>query len=405
MNTTLPGMLALLGVTELIIILMVLALPALALVTGIIVIVWTIRRNQKPPAAAPTTAPTPALSPTSSSAPSTSIAPANTAPASNCPQCGSPRITGSPYGLCPRCVLSAGFPTHGDAKAPATAPLPADLSSHFPQFEIREWIGRGGMGWVYLARQRQLDRPVALKILPPETARDPAFAERFLREAQALARLNHPNIVTIYDFGQSGPYFYFVMEYVEGSDLRQLERARPLRPDEALAIVPRICDALQYAHDEGVVHRDIKPENILIDRKGRVKIADFGIAKIMDQEPDITLTGRRAALGTPHYMAPEQIESPDQVDHRADLYALGVVFYEMLTGSLPLGRFESPSQRFTMDVRMDDIVLKSLERDPERRYQTASAVKTDIEAMGPTNSQPVDAATPESGAAPTRGTV
>jgi serine/threonine protein kinase len=237
------------------------------------------------------------------------------------------------------------------------------------------------MGWVYQARQPDLNRLVALKVLPPETARDPAFAERFRREAQVLARLNHPNIVAIHNFGQAGPYFYFIMEYVDGTNLRQLEQSRRLSPEEAFALVPKICEALQYAHDQGVVHRDIKPENLLIDVKGRLKIADFGIAKLADQSADITLTGPQHALGTPHYMAPEQLESPDTVDHRADIYALGVVFYEMLTGNLPRGRFAPPSQTQRMDARMDDVVLRSLEPDRERRYQTAGAVKTEVESI------------------------
>src|ERR1051325_381989 len=133
---------------------------------------------------------------------------------------------------------------------------------------------------------------------------------------------------------------YFLMEYVDGPNLRQVEQAGKLSPREALQIIPQICTALQFAHDEGIVHRDIKPENILLDKKGRVKIADFGLAKILGQEAkDFRLTGARDVMGTPHYMAPEQVEKPQEVDHRADIYSLGVVFYEMLTGELPLGKF------------------------------------------------------------------
>ncbi|MBL9175735.1 MAG: serine/threonine protein kinase [Verrucomicrobiales bacterium] len=237
------------------------------------------------------------------------------------------------------------------------------------------------MGWVYQARQPNLDRKVALKILPPETGGDPTFAERFRREARALARLSHPNIVALHEFGQAGPYFFLIMEYVDGTNLRERLRSRRLTPEEAFAIVPEICAALQFAHDAGVVHRDVKPENILLDHRGRVKLADFGIAKMAPGWGDVTLTGPRDAMGTPHYMAPEQLESPDTVDHRADIYALGVVFYEMLTGTLPLGRFEPPSRGLHMDVRMDEVVLRSLERDPERRYQTATAIKSDVERI------------------------
>lgn len=288
-------------------------------------------------------------------------------------------------------------------------PEPAELAGSFPQLEILELLGQGGMGAVYKARQRQLNRIVALKILPAETAGDPAFAERFSREAQALARLNHPHIVTVHDFGQafavpasgsalsmpgargddpreppeggttSGLY-YFLMEFVDGANLRRMLESGHLSPREALAIVPQICDALQYAHDEGIVHRDIKPENILIDKKGRVKIADFGLAKLMGHPAaPFTLTGTNQVMGTLNYIAPEQMERPQSVDHRADIYSLGVVFYEMLTGELPLGRFASPSQKVQVDVRLDEVVLRSLEKEPERRYQQASEVKTDVE--------------------------
>jgi serine/threonine protein kinase len=163
------------------------------------------------------------------------------------------------------------------------------------------------MGVVYRTRQRGLDRMVALKMLPPEAGLDPTFAERFAREARALARLNHPGIVTVYDFGQADGVYYFLMEYVDGTNLRDVIRRGRLKPEEAVTLVPQICEALQYAHEEGVVHRDIKPENILLDRRGRVKIADFGLAKLLvPAQANDTLTDTRQVMGTPHYMAPEQ---------------------------------------------------------------------------------------------------
>src|SRR5262249_3780830 len=152
--------------------------------------------------------------------------------------------------------------------------------------------GRGGMGVVFKAHHTRLDRLVALKVLPAEAGRDPAFAERFSREARALAKLNHPHIVGIYDFGQTGEQSYFVMEYVDGSNLRHRLKAGRIDPQEALRIAGEVCDALQYAHEAGIVHRDIKPENVLLDKRGRVKIADFGIAKILTgKQTDYTLTG------------------------------------------------------------------------------------------------------------------
>ena len=309
-----------------------------------------------------------------------------------CPSCQKPLPPGAPKGLCPECLMKAGFGTGIAAepgqpsKIPTFVPPPvADLAKLFPQFEILELLGQGGMGAVYKARQPALDRFVALKILPPETSGDAGFADRFTREARALARLNHPNIVAVHEFGQAGGLHYFVMEYVEGINLRQLEQAGKLSPREALKIIPQICDALQFAHDEGIVHRDIKPENVMLDTKGRVKITDFGLAKILGLEPDgLRLTGAKDVMGTPHYMAPEQIEHPQEVDHRADIYSLGVVFYEMLTGELPVGKFQPPSQKVHVDVRLDEVVLRTLEKEPERRYQKASEVKTQVESIAST---------------------
>ncbi len=402
MNLPLLPPLAMLGTAEVLVILAVILFTVGLFALWIGLAVWYILRSKPstPPNPRPAQEPPPTLGTT-----------VTDPGALRCPRCGTPSERRGPHGLCPKCALGAGFPTaassSGDKNSQAAEPPPVtELSEQFPQLEILELIGRGGMGWVYLARQTKLDRRVALKILPPESARDPAFAERFQREARALARLNHPNIVSIYDFGQAGPYFYFLMEFVDGANLRQLERTRRLTPEEAFAIVPRICEALQYAHEEGIVHRDIKPENILVDRRHRVKIADFGLAKLLGRKPDITLTGSQNALGTPHYMAPEQLEAPATVDHRADIYALGVVFYEMLTGELPLGRFEPPSQKQSVDTRLDDVVMKSLERSPDRRYQSARAVQTDVEsiASGPPGTIPSstrDPKIPESTTVPT----
>lgn len=329
-----------------------------------------------------------------------------------CPHCGKPVPATALHGLCPECMLKAGVPTENGQPGDATTakpppPTPAEIAKFFPQLEILECLGRGGMGVVYKARQPRLDRLVALKVLAPEREKDPQFAERFAREAKALARLNHPNIVTVHDFGEADGLFYLMMEYVDGLSLRELLRTRKLASQEALAIVPKICEALQFAHDKGVVHRDIKPENVLVDTSGQVKIADFGIAKIVggtsfnalpadrvaEAEPDrpaqklqTNITGEQI-LGTPHYMAPEQVAHPQSVDHRADIYSLGVVFYEMLTGELPLGKFAPPSRKVQVDVRLDEIVLHALEKEPERRYQHASEVKSDVETIAADDSK------------------
>jgi predicted Ser/Thr protein kinase len=260
-------------------------------------------------------------------------------------------------------------------------PLPESLADSFPRLEILGLLGHGGMGAVYKARHKDLDRLVALKILPPEFGRDESFMQRFSREARSLARLSHSNIVAIYDFGRVGDLCYFMMEFVDGVNLRQLTKFGTLTPKEALNLIPQICEALQYAHEQGVVHRDIKPENILVDRNGTVKIADFGLAKCLGTNEDGSLTGSQQAMGTYHYMAPEQFASAAEVDHRADIYSLGVVFYELLTGQLPVGRFAPPSKKVQIDVRLDDVVLKTLETEPNLRYQRASDVKTDVESI------------------------
>ncbi|HLX72569.1 MAG TPA: protein kinase, partial [Verrucomicrobiae bacterium] len=328
-----------------------------------------------------------------------------------CPQCGADLKPDAPEGLCPACLLKRGIATEGGVPPgtpPFTPPTLVELAKLFPQLEIIEPIGQGGMGAVYKARQPALDRFVALKILAPRGGGDLDFAGRFTREARALAKLNHPNIVAVYDFGQVSlpstpdprPLNYFLMEYVDGPNLRQVEQASKLSPREALQIIPQICAALQFAHDEGIVHRDIKPENVLLDKKGRVKIADFGLAKILGQEADFRLTGARDIMGTPHYMAPEQVEKPQEVDHRADIYSLGVVFYEMLTGELPLGRFEPPSHRAQVDVRLDEVVLRSLEKSPERRYQHVSEVKMHVETIATSAGKPQASATADIAASP-----
>jgi len=220
---------------------------------------------------------------------------------------------------------------------------------------------------------------VALKILPQQLSKDAGFAERFAREARALARLNHPNIVDVYDLGQAGAIYYFLMEFVDGVNLRQMIESHRLSPTEALAIMSQICEAMEYAHSEGVVHRDIKPENILVDHKGRVKIADFGLSKLLGTKGQaVQLTQAGHVLGTMHYMAPEQFENPLQADHRADIYSLGVVFYEMLTGELPLGRFAPPSQKAAVDARLDELVLRTLDKEPGRRFQQASELRYQV---------------------------
>jgi serine/threonine protein kinase len=306
-------------------------------------------------------------------------------PSNTCPTCHVPIPADAPGGLCPACTLEKAAKVSHTATGGRRSAPPAieEIAPHFPELEILELLGAGGMGAVYKARQSQLDRTVALKILSHELSQAPAFVERFNREAKTLARLNHPNIVAVFDFGTAGPYCYLLMEHVDGVNLRQAMRTGGFKPAEALALVQDVCAALQFAHEEGILHRDIKPENILIDSKGRVKIADFGIAKMLGEAAasDVTLTLQGSILGSPHYMAPEQIETPGDIDQRADIYSLGVVLYEMLTGGLPIGRFALPSEKAAMDARIDDIVLRTLAKEREARFQTAREVGTRVDAI------------------------
>ncbi len=261
-------------------------------------------------------------------------------------------------------------------------PEPEVLAKDFPQLEILDLLGQGGMGAVYKGRQSELDRMVAVKILPLDVGEDSNFAERFAREARALAKLNHPGIISIYDFGRTERYWHFIMEFVDGSNLRQFARSRELTPRDAFLITIQVCRALQYAHEEGIIHRDIKPSNILLDQKGRVKVADFGLSKLLDPlGSEVDLTRSEELMGTPQYMAPEQFENPLQVDHRADIFSLGVVLYELLTAELPLGSFVPPSSKVLVNAAADEIVLRALQRDPHLRYQSVQEFKTDIKSI------------------------
>lgn len=259
-------------------------------------------------------------------------------------------------------------------------PEPEELSRLLPQYQITSILGRGGMGAVYKGRQERLGRNVAIKLLPAELADDEQFVARFEREARTLARLDHPGIIHVYDFGQtSDGHLYFVMEFIDGTDIHQMIHGPGLNPAQSLEIIGQVCDALQFAHSQGVVHRDIKPANILVNQAGRVKLADFGLARPMQSGISGQLTLTRVIMGTPDYMAPEQKRG--EGDHRVDLYALGVMLYEMLCGRTPQGAWQPPSTRAHVDTRLDQVVIKAMQEEPERRYQQASEVKTDVDVI------------------------
>ena len=243
-------------------------------------------------------------------------------------------------------------------------PTPEDLARLLPQYRIESLLGHGGMGAVYKGTQAALDRPVAIKILPAEVAANGDFLTRFQREARTLAKLQHSGIVAVYDFGQTGEgHLYFVMEYVDGTDLQHILRGPGLKPEQAFVLIGQICEALHYAHQQGVIHRDIKPANILVTKDGRAKVADFGLARPLIEESG-GLTQTNMVMGTPDYMAPETRAGSVKVDHRADIFALGVMLYEMLTGQRPHGAFQPPSHRVQVDVRIDESSSKPSSRSP-----------------------------------------
>lgn len=304
-----------------------------------------------------------------------------------CPVCSVPVYDELPGGLCPACLMDAARksnPGYDQTQARSGVriepPSIEELASLFPELEILKLIGTGGMGAVYKAKQKNLDRLVALKIFLFEKT-DARISQRFNQEARALAKFNHQNIVTIHDTGCRGNFHFLLMEFVDGPNLRQVVCAGELTPANALSLVPQLCDALQYAHEKGIVHRDIKPENVLLLPDGIVKIADFGLAKITDQATELNLTNTQQVMGTFNYMAPEQRERPGEVDHRADIYSLGVVIYELLTGELPMGRFDPPSKRVQVDQRFDEVVMRALEKEPDRRYQRVTEFKTSMESV------------------------
>ncbi len=268
------------------------------------------------------------------------------------------------------------------------------LQAMLPQYEISAIIGRGGMGAVYRGRQAKLDRDVAIKLLPEtlaEGADEMNFVARFEQEAKAMAKLDHPAIISVHDFGETSEgQLYIVMEFVEGMDIHQYLQYHggKLIQEDAIAIIAHVLDALDYAHAHGIVHRDIKPANVLLNHEGRVKIADFGLAKTLSSGEDEAesdqpaLTMSNVAVGTPDFVAPEALDSDQVPDHRADLYAVGVMLYQMLTGSLPRGQFKLPSeQNPELDPRLDEIVDQALQANPADRYASASEVRLALEPI------------------------
>lgn len=270
-------------------------------------------------------------------------------------------------------------------------PLAEELESCFPGYTGFRFIDRGGMGAVYSAMQTSLERRVAVKILPPDLGEDTVFVEGFHREARLLARLQHPHIVAVYDFGRNETgYLFIVMEYVDGTSLFEIMKHDQVPLHRTLQIVAQVCEALQFAHDHGVIHRDIKPTNILIDSRNNVRVADFGLAKLMQAEGTTTAQTRSALImGTPVYAAPEQRRLSSEVDRRSDIFSMGVTLYEMITGHFPVGVFEPPSKKAGSPPALDKIVTKSLRENPAERYQSATEMRQAIQRAAERMSQPM----------------
>jgi serine/threonine protein kinase len=257
------------------------------------------------------------------------------------------------------------------------APKIEDLAPLFPGYEFEGLIATGGMGAVYRAVQRSLDRTVAIKVLPSEFSRDEMFCRNFEAEAKAMARLNHPNLIGVYDFGEAAGMLFIVMEYVPGRSLYEASHGKVVSPTEAARIVAAVCDGLTHAHENGILHRDIKPSNILLDQQSRPKIGDFGLARPVETK----MQEGEEIFGTPHYTAPEVVQTPDQVGNRADIFSVGVMLHELLTGKLPASDTRPASVISRCDPRFDAIIRRATQPLPEMRQASAAEIARELRSI------------------------
>jgi serine/threonine protein kinase/Tfp pilus assembly protein PilF len=309
-----------------------------------------------------------------------------------CAKCGGTVFPDAPRGICSVCLFRTGLGLLEENDV-ETVPQRSAPMQEFGDYELLEEIGRGGQGVVYRARQKSLNRTVALKVIGLGRWASTPHLKRFRHEAEAAARLEHPQIVPIYEIGERDGSCYYSMKFVEGGQLDELVRREPVSPRHAAELLVKIARTVQFAHERGILHRDIKPGNILLDRQGEPHLTDFGLARLIEQES--TVTNSFDVLGTPSYMAPEQAAGrPKELTAAADVYALGAVFYQMLTGQPPFAggttyetirlvidteprnpRLWNPK----VDVDLATIGLKCLEKDPKKRYETAEALAEDVE--------------------------
>lgn len=301
------------------------------------------------------------------------------APVTLCRQCGNVTLDGgATQGLCAACLLAEVLlPTFPQGLW--EPPGAEELAEMLPQYEIERFLGRGGMGAVYQGRQPELDRAVAIKILPADLeGEDRDFAGRFKLEARAMARLKHPGIVTVHDFGQtSAGLLYFVMEFVAGMDVQAIITHEGVLPSgNAVSIAAHVCDALHYAHSHGIIHRDIKPANVIVGYDGHVRVADFGLAKVLNMSQDARLPLSDMVMGTPSYLAPESRIPGGEVDHRVDIYAVGAMLHHMLTGRVPRGIVGAGEEG--LDPGLAGIIGRAMRGNREERYATAEDFRTDL---------------------------
>ncbi|NRB27339.1 MAG: protein kinase [Roseibacillus sp.] len=289
------------------------------------------------------------------------------------------------------------------------APNPEELHELLPSYDVLAFIAKGGMGAVYKAHQKSLERNVAIKILPREFGEDMEFRKRFEDEAKAMAKLNHPNLISVYNFGEVDHMLYIVMEFVDGKSLHHSAHGKAIEQREVARLVTGICEGLAHAHEAGILHRDIKPANILLDGKKRPKIGDFGLARFAEETE-----GEGIIFGTPDYTAPEVTKSPGAVDTRSDVFSTGVILYELLTGKLPEKNYVPASQIEDVDPRFDKIVRRATHPSPMLRFADGEAMAKDLKQLRDTLDKqvpgimatpPAKVAAPPSGPTPAPATV